>query len=71
MISGNTGGMIEAVKDGVTGYQCDGTVEDIAQKIRKMLTISFDSSALYAYAQKHDYLKQKQFLNFIEKSLHG
>lgn len=71
VISGNTGGMTEAVKDGVTGYQCDGTVEDIAQKIRKMLTTSFDGFVLYEHAQKHDYLKQKQFLHFIEKSLHG
>jgi len=71
VISGNTGGMTEAVKDGVTGYQCDGTVDDIAQKIRKMLTTSFDGFLLYEYAQKHNYLKQKQFLYFIEKSLHG
>ncbi len=70
-ISGNTGGMPEAVKDAVTGYQCDGTVEDIAQKIRKMLTTSFDGFLLYEHAQKHDYLKQKQFLHFIEKSIHG
>ncbi len=71
VISGNTGGMTEAVKDGMTGYQCDGTVEDITQKVRKMLTTSFDSFLLYEYAQKHNYLKQKQFLHFIEKSIHG
>ena len=71
VISGNTGGMTEAVKDAVTGYQCDGTIEDITQKIRKMLTTSLDGFALYEHARKHDYLKQKQFLHFIEKSLHG
>jgi glycosyltransferase involved in cell wall biosynthesis len=71
VLSGNTGGMIEAVKDNITGYQCDGTVGDIAQKIKKMLNTQFNSSALYAHAQEHDYLKQKQFLHFIEKSLHG
>ena len=71
VISGNTGGMTEAVKDGVTGYQCDGTVESIAQKIRTMLDTSFDSSLLYAHAQRHDYAKQKQFLHFIDKSVHG
>lgn len=71
VLSGNTGGMTEAVKDALTGYQCDGTVEDIAEKIRTMLATPFDSSDLYAHALKHDYLKQKEFLHFIEKSFHG
>ena len=71
VISGNTGGMTEAVKDGMTGYQCDGTVEDIAQKIRTMLATPFDGLVLHVHAQRHDYLKQKEFLHFIEKSRHG
>lgn len=68
-LGGNTGGMTEAVEDGITGYQCDGTVDDIEQKIKKMLTTQFNSSALYKYARKHDYLHQKYFLQFIDKSL--
>ncbi|PHS40070.1 MAG: hypothetical protein COB07_04970 [Sulfurovum sp.] len=71
VISGNTGGMTEAVRDAVTGYQCDGTVDDIAQKIRTMLATPFDSSVLYSHAQRHYYLKQKAFLHFIDKSFHG
>jgi len=69
VLSGNTGGMTEAVEDGKTGLHSDGTVEDIVQKIKKMLSMSFDDGLLYAHAQKHNYLKQQAFLDFIEKSM--
>ncbi len=69
VLSGNTGGMTEAVENDKTGLYCDGTVNDIAQKIKSLINISFDDELLYSHAKKHNYLKQQAFLDFIEKSI--
>ncbi len=69
VLSGNTGGMIEAVENDKTGLYCDGTINDIIQKIKRLITISFDDEFLYSHAQNHNYLKQQSFLDFIEKSI--
>ncbi len=69
VLSGNTGGMTEAVIDEVSGLHCDGSVDDIFEKITKMLNIKFDAEALYQYAKKHDFRVQQSFMNFIEKKI--
>lgn len=71
VLSGNTGGMVEAVVEEVTGLHCDGSEDDIVEKIKKMIKISFEAEDLYQHAKKHDYKLQQPFLNFIEKKING
>lgn len=68
-LSGNSGGMTEAVIDQVSGLQCDGSVDDIVEKIKKIIKIDFDGEVLYQHAKKHDYRVQQSFLSFIEKKI--
>jgi len=67
VLSGNTGGMVEAVVDGVTGYHCDGSIEDIADKIKKITEAPFDVSAIQSHAQKHDLRRQECFISFLNE----
>jgi glycosyltransferase involved in cell wall biosynthesis len=66
VISGNTGGMKEAVIDGITGFHCNGTVNDIVEKISIAIKTSFDIEQIYRHAEKHDYRNQLDFINFIK-----
>lgn len=69
VLSGNTGGMVEAVIDRVSGLHCDGSVDDIVGKIKKMIKIHFDGEDIYQHAKKHDFRAQQPFMNFIEKKI--
>jgi phosphatidylinositol alpha-1,6-mannosyltransferase len=65
VLSGNTGGMVEAVIDGKTGLHCDGSILDIYNKIKILINMDFNKRHLYDHAIKHSYLEQKKFLNFL------
>ncbi len=67
VLSGNTGGMKEAVLNGITGFHCDATVEDIKSKIKKMLDHNWDRNKIISHALKHDINKQDKFLEFLER----
>ncbi len=67
VISGNTGGMTEAVIDGVTGLYCDGSVEDIVDKIENFAEYKFDRESIIEHARKFDYRNQREFLDYIRK----
>lgn len=69
VLSGNTGGMPEAVIDKTTGIHCNGTVEDIYKKLKILMDTRFDKNTILQHAQKHDYLNQNDFINFIEKKV--
>lgn len=66
VISGDTGGMKEAVENGVTGYHCNGTIDDIVDKIILASKTPFNINLIYNHAKKHDYRKQLEFLHFIK-----
>ena len=66
VISGNTGGIKEAVIDGITGLHCNGTVNDIVEKISMAIKTSFDTEQIHRHAEKHDYRNQLDFINFIK-----
>jgi phosphatidylinositol alpha-1,6-mannosyltransferase len=69
VLSGNTGGMLEAVINEKTGLHCDGSIIDIYNKIKKLIDMDFNSNYLYKHAKKHDYLDQKEFLSFFNRKL--
>jgi len=69
VLSGDTGGMTEAVLKGKTGYHCNGSVEDIVEKIQKLLNTSFSVKLLKKHAERHNYLNQKDFLLFIQEKI--
>jgi len=71
VLSGDTGGMIEAVIDTKTGLHSDGSIDDIYNKIKKLITYHFDTNYIYKHARKHDYLAQEEFLNFVESKING
>jgi len=64
VISGNTGGMKEAVINSVTGYHCNGTVLDIVDKILLAIETPFNINLIYKHALKHDYRNQLDFYIF-------
>jgi glycosyltransferase involved in cell wall biosynthesis len=66
VISGNTGGMKEAVIDGVTGYHCNGEVDNIVDKIMQAVKSPFNVNEIYKHAEKHDFKKQMDFINFLK-----
>ena len=70
VLSGNTGGMPEAVINKITGIHCDGTVEDIYEKLKILINMRFDRKIILHHAQKHDYLNQSDFMNFVEKKIY-
>ncbi len=65
-ISGNTGGMTDAVVSGKTGFHTDGTVADIVKKIIKVFNTNFDKKVMYNHALAHDYRSQDPFITFID-----
>jgi phosphatidylinositol alpha-1,6-mannosyltransferase len=67
VLSGNTGGMIEAVIDRKTGLHSSGSVDDIYNKIKELIKINFNEKDIYKHAQKHNYLLQNDFLNFLKE----
>ncbi|HEO98692.1 MAG: glycosyltransferase family 4 protein [Campylobacterales bacterium] len=67
VISGNTGGMMEAVIDGITGYHTDGSVESIYSAIKKALEVNWDEAKIKNFSSLHHYLNQQKFLDFIVK----
>lgn len=69
VLSGNTGGMLEAVIDGVTGLHCDGSVNDIYTKIKLLLKMDFDRKYILDHAKDHDYLSQDGFVHFMDKKI--
>ncbi len=69
VLSGNTGGMLEAVIDGVTGLHCDGSVIDIYTKIKLLLEMDFDRKSMLNHAKNHDYLRQDGFIRFINNKI--
>jgi phosphatidylinositol alpha-1,6-mannosyltransferase len=69
VLSGNTGGMIEAVVDGKTGFHSDGSVNDIMSKINALLSADFNRDEIFNHALKHDYIHQDAFLAFLEKRM--
>ncbi len=70
VLSGDSGGMVEAVVDRETGYHCDGSIEDIKRKIIKLVDTGFDTKTICEYASKHHYLEQEQFIAFIKDKIH-
>jgi len=69
VLSGNTGGMVEAVEDGKTGLHSNGEANDIVIKIKQLTELNFDIDYIKNHAQKHNYLKQEKFLTFIKNKL--
>ncbi len=71
VLSGDTGGMVEAVIDGVTGLHSDGSIEDVATKIVAMTRYPFDRRKILEHARGHDCRMQNGFLDFIGGRLYG
>lgn len=65
VISGNTGGMIEAVIDGVTGLHTDGSTNDIINAFDRYERIKFNKVKIKQFAKKHDYRYQNDFVKYI------
>lgn len=69
VLSGDTGGMLEAVIDGETGLHCDGSVNDIYLKLKLLLKIDFDKKRIFRHAINHNYLYQYGFVHFLNKKI--
>jgi len=67
VISGDTGGMPEAVIDGITGFQSTGSIMDIKEKIEKALNHNFNRNELMKHAERFDYRNQDAFAEFLIK----
>ena len=67
VLGGKSGGMAEAIVDGVTGLLSDGSSEDIAKKIKQLTATEFDRAVLREHAKKFDYKKQRRFLRWIKE----
>ena len=65
VISGNSGGMKEAVNAGVSGVVCDGSVEDIIEKIQVLSSMNLSETLCYKHAKKH-FSSKTYFLNLIK-----
>jgi len=65
IISGNTGGMKEAVLENITGFHSDGTVNDIKEKIEKAIKFPFDKEKIKEHGMKFDYRNQIHFLKIV------
>ncbi|WP_146150441.1 glycosyltransferase, partial [Photobacterium angustum] len=65
VISGNTGGITEAVIDGKTGFHSDGSVESIYNSILKAIDHDFDGEYIITHALKHDYSVQSELLHTL------
>ena len=69
VLSGNTGGMIEAVHNEITGLHSDGSIDDIQNKILRLSRMEFDYKKIYDHAALHNYLQQDKFITFILDSM--
>lgn len=67
VLSGNSGGMTEAVIEGVTGLTTSGTVDDIVDKIKFLLNTDFDKEKIKQHALSHSILHQHQFIDFVHQ----
>lgn len=65
VLSGNTGGMKEAVVDGVTGVVCDGSVLDVENGLLKLILGSYDREKIKRHSEKFFYGVQHDFFAFI------
>ncbi|HIF9279601.1 TPA: glycosyltransferase [Photobacterium damselae] len=68
VISGNSGGIVEAVIDKKTGIMSDGSVENIAnilEAVNDKAYLPFDSNFLISHANKHKYNNQSEFIDYI------
>ncbi|EOX4793398.1 glycosyltransferase [Vibrio alginolyticus] len=66
VLSGNTGGAVEAVLNGITGIHTDGSEKQIAEAIYLFDKHSFSKSKLRQHAEKHHYKNQEKFLSFFK-----
>ncbi|PHR99354.1 MAG: hypothetical protein COA68_09020 [Oceanobacter sp.] len=64
-LSGDSGGMPEAVVPGVTGEVCDGTVEGIINSILVVKKSEYLQEELLAHAYIHDFKKQEYFFEMM------
>ena len=64
-LSGDSGGMPEAVIEGVTGEVCDGTVEGIINGILTVEKSEYSEDDMLGHAFKHDFKKQDLFYEMI------
>jgi len=65
VISGNSGGMKEAVVENITGFYSDGTVHDIMEKIEMAMRFNFSKDEIKKHSLKFDYRNQDNFLKII------
>lgn len=68
VISGNTGGAVEAVINGVTGVHTDGGVESIIDAFLTLEKGNIKTQDLFSHAEKHDYRSQSDFASYISQS---
>lgn len=64
-LSGDSGGMPEAVIPGVTGEVCDGAVESIVNSILVVKESEYFQEDLLIHAYRHDFKKQNCFFEMI------
>jgi len=65
-LCGDTGGMVEAVIHNKTGFHCDGSIDDIMNKIEKMIKFNFNKVVLQEHAKRFDYKNQRKLIKFIK-----
>ncbi len=65
VISGNTGGVVEAVVNKKTGFTTNGSVDDIYRAIENSLSYEWQYSSIKEYACKFDYRQQEELVKFI------
>lgn len=66
VLSGNTGGAVEAVLNGITGVHTDGSVEEIAEAIFSFDKNTYSKAKLRQHAEMHHYKNQEEFLSYFE-----
>ncbi len=71
VLSGNTGGMTEAVKDKQTGLHSDGSIGDIKDKILMLCTMDFNRKIIMDHAEKHHYLDQELFVTYLKEKIYA
>lgn len=68
VISGNSGGIVEAVIDKKTGIMSDGSVNNIVnilELVNSRTCYYFDFNYMIEHANKHKYNNQLEFINYI------
>lgn len=64
-ISGDTGGAIEAVLDGITGIHTNGSIESIKNAILQAKQSDWDVTALIKHSERHSIYFNKSFSHLI------